>query len=44
MKPLIIIWIGLKAPKFMGLPIACVEAKYKELPVFKSANDERFTR
>jgi hypothetical protein len=44
MKSLIIIWIGLKAPKFIGFPVTCLEAKYKELPVFKSANDERYEK
>ena len=44
MKPLIVIWIDLKAPTFMGINVVCVEAKYKELPDFKSANDERFIK
>ena len=44
MKPLIVIWIDLKAPTFMGINVVCIEAKYKELPDFKSANDERFIK
>jgi len=44
MKPLIVIWIDLKAPTFMGINVVCLEAKRKEVPIFKSANKERFIK